>query len=44
MQSQGETLYIIGGDQDGDGTLKDKVYEGQSGLLCDVEGVICSGL
>jgi len=38
-----ERLYILGGDQDGDGTYSGVVYEGRQGLLCDVEGVTCSG-
>lgn len=36
-------LFLIGGDQDGDGTYKAVVYQGQEGLLCDQDGLPCSG-
>ena len=36
-------IYMIGGDQDSDGTYSGTVYEGQSGLLCDLEGLVCNG-
>jgi len=39
-----DTLYILGGDQDGDGTVKDVVYKGMPGLLCDRGGVPCNNL
>lgn len=38
-----EALYIIGGDQDGSGPLKDTVYKSQNGLFCDVNGIVCGG-
>jgi hypothetical protein len=38
-----QKIYLIGGDQDGQGTYLAEVYEGQVGLLCDVEGMICNG-
>jgi hypothetical protein len=44
---QGEdrsALYILGGDQDGAGTLQDVVFRGENGLLCDINGIVCGGL
>jgi hypothetical protein len=38
-----ERLYMLGGDQDGGGTYSGVVYQGRQGLLCDIEGVTCSG-
>lgn len=47
FREQGEetkALYILGGDQDGVGTLQDVVYRGENGLLCDINGIVCGGL
>ena len=38
-----QRLYILGGAQDGAGTYLAAVYKGMQGLLCDIEGEICSG-
>jgi hypothetical protein len=38
-----QRLYLIGGDQDGGGTYLAAVYQGESGLLCDIEGLTCNG-
>lgn len=47
LQGGGEahpSMYMIGGDQDGTGTLRDAVYRSSNGLLCDIDGVVCGGL
>lgn len=35
---------MLGGDQDGVGTLSDVVFRGENGLLCDINGVVCGGV
>jgi hypothetical protein len=36
-------LFMLGGDQDGGGTYQGVVYEGEKGLVCDLEGMVCNG-
>ena len=37
------SLYIIGGDTVDNGGLVNDVFESQSGILCELDGVACSG-